>query len=164
MSALDDVVKAPCHVVAKVIETDFVICGVGYVGGICRFALRPVHAGSDDAYREPQKLIYLAHPLGVALCKVVVDGDDMHPFARQRVQICGKGSHQRLTFAGLHFGDAPLVKDYSAYQLHPEVAHIKHSLCRLAADREGFVQKVVELFAVFEPTSEQFRLPPQFVV
>ena len=60
-----------------------------------------------DAHAE--EVIDRAHPLWVTPGQVVVDGDDMHALAGQRVEIDGKRGDQRLAFAGLHLGDAAVI-------------------------------------------------------
>ena len=84
------------------------------------------------------------HPLGVAPGQVVVDGDDVHAAAGERVQIDGQRGDERLAFAGLHLRDLSVVQDDAAHELHVEVAHVQRALRRLAADGERFRQKVVE--------------------
>ncbi len=69
----------------------------------------------------------LAHPFRVALCKIVVDGDDMHALTRKRVEVCGKGGNKRLAFARLHFGNSALMQAYAADNLNVEVLHFKHA-------------------------------------
>jgi hypothetical protein len=98
----------------------------------------------DHADGQPQELVDGAHPFGVALGKIVVDGDDVHTLAGQRVEVDGQRGDQRLAFAGLHFGDLALMQDHAADQLHVEVALAKHALGGLAHGGEGRHQQVVE--------------------
>ena len=55
--------------------------------------------------RHPEEAVEAAHPLRVAAGQVVVDRDDVHALAFERVQVGGQGRDQRLAFAGLHLGD-----------------------------------------------------------
>ena len=109
--------------------------------------LEAVH---DHADGEPEEAVDLAHPLGVALGEVVVDGDDMHALAGERVEIDRQRRDQRLAFAGLHLGDAAFVQDHAADQLHVEMALAERALGGLAAGRERRHQDVVERLAVGE--------------
>ena len=66
--------------------------------------------GYDHADAQAQEAVELAHPVGVALRQVVVDGDDVHALACQRVQVHRQRGDQRLAFAGAHLGDLALVQ------------------------------------------------------
>ena len=71
------------HVVPQVVEAELVVGAVGDVGGIGGLALgRADHAVDDQAHRQAQEAVDLAHPLAVALGQVVVDGDDVDALAR----------------------------------------------------------------------------------
>ena len=78
----------------------------------------------DDADGEAEELVDLAHPLGVALGQVVVDGDDVDAVAGERVEVAGERGDEGFAFAGLHFGDLALVENHAADELHVEVAHV----------------------------------------
>ena len=112
--------------------------------GVGGAALVVVEAVDDDADRQAEELVDLAHPLGVALGEVVVDGDDVDALAGERVQIDGQRGDQRLAFAGLHLGDGALVEHHAAHQLHVEMALAEGALGGLADRGEGRNQQVVE--------------------
>ncbi len=65
-----------------------------------------------------------AHPLGVALGEVVVDGDDVDTLAGQGVEIDGQGGHEGLTLTGGHLGDFAAVEHHAADELHVVVDHV----------------------------------------
>ena len=113
----------------------------------------------DHAHRQPQKLVDLAHPLRIALGQVVVHRDHMNPVPRQRIQIAGQRRHQRLAFAGLHFGDLALVQHHAANQLHVEVPHLHGAPTRLAHHREGLGQNLVQRLPFSRPQSVFVRDP-----
>ena len=105
--ALHVVVDAELHVVAQVVEAELVVLAVGDVAAVrvascssspCWLTITPV--------RQAEEAVEPAHPLGVAAREVVVDGDDVHALALERVQVRGERRDQRLAFAGLHLGDA----------------------------------------------------------
>ena len=102
--------------------------------------------------------MYLAHPLAVAAGQVVVDGDDVHALAGQRVEIGGQHGHEGLALAGLHLGDAALMQHHAADQLHAEGLHAQHAPRGLAHGGVGLGQDVVERLAVCEPILELLRL------
>ena len=95
----------------------------------------------------PSCAIDLAHPFRIAAGEVVVDGDDMHALAGQRVQIGREGRDQGLALARLHFGDVALVQEDAAHQLHVEGAQTQRAARGLAAVGEGFGQHGVQAFA-----------------
>ena len=119
-------------------------------------ALRRGDVMYHQADGQPQKAVYLAHPFAVAAGQVVVDGDDVDALAGQRVQIGGQGGHQGLAFAGLHLGDAALVQDDAADELHPVGPHAQHAPGGLPGGGEGLGQDVVQRLAVLE-TLLEFR-------
>ena len=76
--ALNVVVQVELHIVAQIVEAEFVVLAVsdvGEVGGLAILVAHPVH---DDADAEPEKIVDAPHPFGVAPRQVVVDGDDVH--------------------------------------------------------------------------------------
>ncbi len=143
-AALDAIFQAELHVVAQVVEPEFVVGAVGDVGGVAVLALLVVEVMHDDADGEAEELVNAAHPLGVAFGEIVVDGDDVDAFAVERVQVNGQGGDQRLTFTGPHFGDLAVVQDVAADQLHVEMTHIEDAAAGFAGDGEGFDQQVVK--------------------
>ena len=144
VAALDAVLDVELHVVAQVVEAELVVRAVGDVGGVGLAALVVVEVVDDDADGEAEELVDLAHPLGVALGEVVVDGDDVDAVAGERVEIAGEGGDEGLALAGAHFGDLALVEDHAADQLDVEVAHVDDALAGLADDGEGFGEEFVE--------------------
>ena len=144
MAALDHVLQRVLHVVAQIVEAEFVVGAVGDVAGIGRLALGVVEAVDDDAGGHAEEAVDLAHPFGVALGEVVVDGDDMDALAGERVEIDRERGDQRLAFAGLHLGDVALVQHHAADQLDVEMALAERALGGLAHGGEGRDQKVVE--------------------
>ena len=54
------------------------------------------------------------HPFSVAVCQIVVDGNDMDPFPFQCIQVSREGRHQRFPFTGFHFRDTALMEDDAA--------------------------------------------------
>ena len=98
----------------------------------------------DEANGQAQKAVDLAHPLAVTLGQIVVDGDDMDTVAGQRVQIGGQGGHQGLSLTGFHLGNAALVQNDAADQLHPVGAQTQHTVRRLPDGGKGLGQDVVQ--------------------
>jgi hypothetical protein len=132
------------HVVAQVVEAEFVVGRVGDVAGVGLAALVIVHAMGDDAGGQAEEAIDLAHPFGVATGQVVVDGDNMDAIARKRVEIDRKGCDQGLAFTGLHFGDGVFIEDHAADQLDVEWPEPDGAAGCLAHCRVGRHQQIVE--------------------
>ncbi len=140
--------QAERHVVAQVVEAEFVVGAVGDVGGIGGTLLLRRLERADDADGEAEELVQRTHPVGVAARQVVVDGDHVHALAGQRVQVDRQGRDQGLALTGTHFGDLALVQDHAADQLDVEVTHAHHALASLADDGEGLGQDLVEGLAL----------------
>ena len=87
MPSLHAILDLELHVVAQVVESELVVGAVGNVGAIGGAALVVVQIVHDHAHRQPQKLVDLAHPLGVALGQVVVHRDHVHAMTQQRIQV-----------------------------------------------------------------------------
>ena len=107
-------------------------------------ALRVVQLVLDDADRHAEEAVDPAHPLRVAAGEVVVDRDDVHALAVERIEVGRQRGDERLAFAGLHLGDPPAVQHHAADELHVEVPHVEHAPAGLAHDGERFGQQVVE--------------------
>ena len=105
-----------------------------------------------------------AHPLGIAVCQVIVDGDNADALAFQRVQISGECTDERLAFACPHFRDTALMKDHTAEQLHMEMLHAEHASCCLSDDRVGLRKEIVERLALRETLLEFRSLGLQLIV
>ena len=89
-----------------------------------------------------------AHPVGVAPGEVVVDGDDVHAVAGERVEVGRQRRDQGLALTGLHLGDVAEVQRRAAHQLHLVVELPERAAGRLADDGERLGQQVVERLAV----------------
>ena len=146
--ALDHVLHPVLHIVAQIVEAELVIGAVGDVAVVVLLALLVVEPVHDHADAEAEEAVDLPHPFGVALGKVVVDGDDMHAAPGHRVEVDGERGDQGLAFAGLHLGDLAFVQDHAADQLHIEMALADGALGGLAHGGEGRHQDVVERCAV----------------
>ena len=102
---LDHLVAAVFHVVAQVIEAQFVVRRIGDVAVVSVAALLVGEVGDDDPDGHAKEAIDLAHPAGVAGSEIVVDGDNVDALALECVEIHRKRRHQRLAFTGLHLGN-----------------------------------------------------------
>ena len=88
----------------------------------------------------------------------------MYALPGERFEIGGEGRNERLAFARLHFGDAPLEETDAADDLHMEMAHPEDTARRLTKGRKGIVEDVVERFALLQTVFQDLRLALQFAV
>ena len=136
------------HVVAQVVEAELRVGAVHHVAGVRAVLLVVGLHVLQHPHRESQSLVDRAHPFGVAAGEVVVDGDQVHALAGQRVERHRERGRERLALAGLHLRDAALVQRHRADQLHVEVAHPHLALAGLAHDREALGEERVEILPV----------------
>ncbi|CFR80327.1 Uncharacterised protein [Mycobacterium tuberculosis] len=111
--------------------------------------------------------MHAAHPLTVAFSQVVVDGDDVHAVAGQRIEVSGQHTGQGLAFTGLHLGNVAQVQGGRTHHLHVERPLVQHPPGGLAGHGEGLGQQVVEGFWVFlvgQPPLELVGFRPQLGV
>ena len=146
------------HVVTQVVETELGVGAVGDVGLVGRALELQRHTVLQKAHAHAHIAVQATHPLGVALCQVVVDGDDVHALAGDSVEVAGERGNQGLALARLHLGDMALVQRHGADQLDVEVTHAQHALGRLAGDGEGLGKHGIERLAVGVALAEQVRL------
>lgn len=152
------------HVVAQIIEAEFVVGRVGDVGRIGVVALFVGQSVHDAAHLQAEKFVNLAHPAGVALGQIVVDGDDVDTLAFERVEIDRQCGHQGFAFAGLHFGDHAIVQHHAAQQLNIEVALPEGALGRFADRGKGFDQQAVHRRALGKLLAKGVGARPQVCV
>ena len=91
------------HIVTKIVKSHFVICTVGNICSISFATCFVILFVNNQTHRQSKEVIELAHPLTVTLCKIVIDGYDMHTFARKSIKVCRKGCNQSFTFTCFHF-------------------------------------------------------------
>jgi len=146
------------HIVAQVVKAEFVIGAIGdvcLIGGPALFIVEAMH---DQAHRQAEIAVNLAHPFAVALSQVVVDGDHVDAFAGQGIEVDRQSRNQRFAFTGFHFGDPALVEDNAADDLDRVMFHFQDAPRCLADRGEGFRQDVVQRFASGQPGLEADRL------
>ena len=164
MAALDHLRHVILHIVAQIVEAELVVRAVGDVGGVGLAALLVVEPVHDDADGHAEELVDLAHPLGVAAGEIVVDGDDMHAFAGERVKIDGGRGDERLAFARAHLGDRALMQHEAADQLNVEMALLQGAFGRLANGGESGRENVVQRLARRELGAKFVGFGPQLLV
>ncbi|MNQ64328.1 hypothetical protein D3C85_787460 [compost metagenome] len=162
--ALEFFFHAERHVVAQVIEPEFVVGAVGDVGGVGSTLLFRRLERRDNADRQAEEFIQRAHPVGVTAGQVVVHRHNVHAVAGQRVEVNAQCCHQGLAFTGTHFRDHAFMQGHAADQLDIEVAHAHDALAGFAGDRKGFWQQLVEGFPFGDAGLEFVGLGTQLIV
>ena len=164
VAALHEILEGMRHVVAQVVKAELVVGAVGDVGVVGDLALLRGHPGQDHRGVETEEAVDASHPLGVTLCQVVVDRDDVHAVARQRVEVRGQHTGQGLALTGLHLGDVAVVQRGATHDLHVEVLLVENAPCSFAGHRECLGQHFVERLALGDAILEFAGLGLQFVV
>ena len=152
------------HIVTKVVKSQLIVGHIGNVTGIGLLTLLGGHAVQYDADAHSHKTIDLSHPLRVTLGQIIVDRDDVDTAPFKGVEVSGHGCHQGLAFTGTHLGNASLVQDDAADQLHAEGLHVKCTARALADCRIGLHQKVIQRLAILKSLSELLCLAAQFLI
>ncbi len=158
------VVDAELHVVAHVVEAELVVLPVRDVRGVGALLRGVGRLGYDHTDFEAEEAVHLTHPLCVALREVVVDGDDVHALALERVEVTGEGGDERLALARAHLGDLALVQHGPADELHVVGTHPEHPLGSFSDGRERGHQEVVEGGAVVDLLPELVGAGAELIV
>ncbi len=164
VAALDALVEAVGHVVAQVVEAELVVRAVGDVGRVGGTALGLRHRRHHHVGGHAEEVVDAAHPLGVVLRQVVVDGHDVDAAPGQRIEVRRQRGDERLALTGLHLGDVAEVERRATHELDVEVPLAEDTLGRLAHRSEGLGHEVVEALAVGDPLLELVGHAAQLVV
>ena len=144
MATLHLVIKRSSHVVAQIVETEFVVRSVRDVTCVvdALFSGRLTTSWNNQANTEPHELMNASHPFSVESRQVIVDRDDMHAIAGQAIEIRRQSRHKGLSFTRLHFCNPSEVKRGPAHQLHIEMALSDNATRCLANNCKRFNKKV----------------------
>ena len=146
MTALYHVLLVQRHVITQVVKAELVVGAVCDIR-IVRFA---AFIGAEVVYNQAdaqtEEAVDLSHPLRVTLGKIIIDRDDMHTVSGQRVQIGRQNGDKRFAFTGLHLGNASLMQDNAANELHAVRTHPEHTVCRFPADGKCLRKQVLQRF------------------
>ena len=135
------------HVVAQVIEPEFVVRPVGDVSRIGRLTLGGTRVVSiDDIDVEPEKAEHVPHPLGVPLSEIGVDRDKVSAAPSQSVQVQWHCRDERLAFTRRHLGDLATMQADRTDQLDIVRDHVPGQ--RLSCDLQR---------STHEPTARVFH-------
>ena len=165
MALLELLLDRGREVVPQVVEAELGVRAVDDVAGVRLDLALVALLRLDHADGEAQHLVDGAHPLRVAAGQVVVHRDQVDLLAGDRVQRNGERGGERLALARLHLGDVAVVEDHSADQLDVEMALAEGPLACLAGQREGLVERLVDLdLAALDPLAERHRVLLDLVI
>ena len=164
VAALHALLGTGDHVVAQVIKAELGVGAVGDVGLVGRALELERHVVLEQTDGHAQVLIDAAHPLGVALGKVIIDSNDVYAFAGNSVEIAGQRGDEGLTFASLHLSNVALVQCHGANELHVKVAHAHGALGSLTHGGKGLGKHVVERLAVGVTLAELIGLAAELLL
>ena len=140
-------IKTDFHVVTQVVEAVFVVGTVGDVGIVLSLSLLLViDVRGDTADAVTEELVEYPHLFGVTLGKIVVDGDDVYPFACHGIEYDSKGGDEGFSLTGLHLGDVAVMQYHTPDHLHVIVAQTKRSFACFTGDGKGVVEDIIEGF------------------
>src|SRR5262249_44590526 len=132
------------HVVAQIIEAEFVVGAISDIGAVSLAALVIVEFVDDNANTEAEEVVDLAHPLRVAFGQVIVHRHNVNTASGKRVEIHGKSCDQRFTFTGLHLGDLALMQNHATDKLYIKVSHVEDPATGLANYSKCLLENLVQ--------------------
>ena len=123
--ALYQIERAAGHVVAQIVETEFVVGTESNIGQISLTTFFRIGTMFVDAiYRQAVEHIERTHPFRVTFRQVVVDSNHVYTAAGKCIQENGQGGHQSFTFTGSHFRNLTLMQYHTTEQLYIVVHHV----------------------------------------
>ena len=148
------------HVVTQVIKSKFVICNICNIAIVSVTALIVAHIIQYNTNGQSEEFMNFSHPLGISFCQIIIDRDDIYPFALQRIQISRKCRYQCLTFTCLHLCNTSLMQDNTTDNLYSVMLHAKHTACCLTYGRIRFRKQIVKCLSFFQTLLIFFCLSP----
>ncbi len=173
---MNDVFNVGGHVVAEVVETEFVVGSVGDVAGVGGLFVGWALAVRDDSDSEAHKFKKSAHPFGITSSEVIIDRYYEYSFASKGIEVSRHRTYKCFTFPSFHFGDVSLVHYDPTEELDVKRNHVPDfgltsylplfpykSAASVFDEGESFWQEVVEgaleFFFIFDAfkTCFEFR-------
>ena len=139
------------HVIPEIIKSKFVIGYICDIRIICLTSLIAIHTIKDNSDRKSEEFMYLAHPLGITLGKIIINRNNMYALAFQCIKICRKKTCLCLTFTGSHLCDSSLMENNTTHKLHSVMFCMKHSSRCLPYKCICFYKKVIKCLACCKP-------------
>ena len=130
--------------VAEEVEAHFIRGAIGDVARVLLGSITLRHLRLNAADFHAENFVERAHPIGVALGEVVVDGGEVGTLALERGKVERQRGGERFAFAGLHFDDRVVMDGGAAEELHVEVPHVESTPASFAHECEGLDEQAIE--------------------
>ncbi len=154
---LDRLGRVDDQLVAEEIEARLLRGDIGDIGGVGGSPVVAAHSLGHGRRGETEEPIDRPHPCGVASGQVVVRREHVHAAPGERVERRGQDRNERLSLAGRHLREPPLVERGGGQHLDVERPESKDPRARLSPEREELRQEVVERPAVAGLRAERQR-------
>ena len=152
--ALDTIRHIVNHIVAQIVETEFVIGSVCNVSGIGSLLLAMIHRRQIDSCRQTKPAIQTGHPFRITLGQIIVNRDNMDTFSGQAIQVGWQCRHQCFSFTGCHFGNLAIMKRHPSDQLDIVRSHPQNPLACFPANGKCLGQDIIQRFPAGKPFLE----------
>ena len=123
--ALYHFLRTVYHVIAEIIETEFVVGtvnNIGIVGIAPGIAVGFVFV--DAIHPQAEELEQRSVPFTIPAGQVIVHRNDVNPFTRQGIEVGRECTHEGFTFTRCHLGDLAGMQYITTDQLHIIVHHV----------------------------------------
>ena len=97
------------HVIAEVVEAEFVVCTVSNISSVSGLLLIVRLVGKNRSDSHSEEVVNLTHPSRVTACQVIVHRHNVRAFTGQCVEVNRQSCSQSFTFTGTHFSDLAVV-------------------------------------------------------
>ena len=162
--ALDELLFVDHHVVTQIVETELVVGDIRDITIVCLTSFVGLHGIEYHTDSQSEETVDRTHPFRVTRSQIVVDSDDLHALAFQRIQIGRHRGDKRLAFTCFHLGDTSLMKNDAADQLHLERAQTRRAVGRFTDYRESLRKNIIQSLACCQALLELCRLRAQLLV
>ena len=163
-SSLNETLLVDYHVVTEVIETKLVICNICNIAFVCFSSVIVCIRVEDNSDSQSEEAVNRTHPLGITLCKVIVNGNDVNALTLKCVKISRKCRNESFTFTCSHLGDTSLMQEYTTDKLNTEMLHSENTLCSFSYNREGFYQEIIECLSILQSLLKLICFSLQLVI
>ena len=105
-----------------------------------------------------------SHPVGITVCQVVIDRDNVYTLSFQCVQIRRQDTGLGFTFTGLHLGDTALMDNDTTEDLNFIVLLVQNTACSFSGNGKCFAEDVVQGLAFRQAILKLLRLCAQLLI
>ena len=160
MSPLYKVGRRDGHIVAQIVEAEFIVrseCNVGQISFSTFRRIRPMFVYT--VHRQTIEHIKWAHPFRVTLGQIVVHRYDVDAVSCQRIKENRERCNQSFTLTCGHLGDLSLMESDSSEDLHVVMNHFPFEVVA-----SGSPVIMVNRFVTVDGDEVVCWIPSQFAV